>query len=284
MGAIRRARDARPEPNRYRITERDHELLHAIGRMKHATTNQIAALFFGHVTAATRRIAKLFALGLLAVHCQDLNAPNLITLTAKGEKLLVSRGAARSELHIARRVERRDDHLRVVNDLRVGLVLAGRTRPDVRLDLYLADHDLRRTLGRAARTAEYIPDAIVRLVPAAGRALHLVVEVDLGTEWKAHLVAKVRAVHELASAHAPVYGLAFPWRPLVLAPSIARARAIARVIGEEHGGDFWALGLIERVTADPYGASYALARDLVGSEADVDPFRRRLVPPPEEVS
>ncbi|MCB9637090.1 MAG: replication-relaxation family protein [Sandaracinus sp.] len=250
--------------------------------MKHATTNQLAALFFGHVTAATRRIAKLFALGLLAVHCLDLNAPNLITLTPRGEKHLVGRGAARSELHVARRVDRIDEHLRVVNDLRVGLVLAARTRSDLSLDLYLADHDLRRTLGRAARTAEYIPDALVRLVLATGRVLHLVVEVDLGTEWRAHLVAKVRTVHELAGQHAPAYGLAFPWRPLVLAPTYTRARAIARLIGEEHGGDFWALGLIEGVTNDPFGATYALARDLV-ADGDADPFRRRLVPPPEEV-
>lgn len=257
------------------MTTRDVELLHAVGRLKAATTSQLASLFFRHVSAATRRIRKLFALGLITVHVVDLNAPSIVVLSPKGARLLVERGTKPDEIHVARRIEHRDAHLEAINDLRVGLVHAVRERPEVQLELFVADHDLRRTLGRSAATAPYIPDALIRLVLHGGRRLHVVVEVDLATEWSAPLTDKIRAVHEIARTQAPVYGLAYPWRPLVLVPDVARASAIARLIVAEHGGDFWALGLIDHVAADPFADRYALASDLVGPEPA---FRRRLVP------
>lgn len=281
MGAVRRSRNERPTAKRYVVTERDIELLHALGRMKAATTRQLASLFFRHVSAATRRIGKLFALGLLCTHCTDLNSASIVTLTAKGARLLMERGTSASELHVVRRIDHRDGHLEAINDLRVGLVHAARSRLDVTLDLFLADHDLRRTLGRAASSVAYIPDALVRLVLPRGRELHVVVEVDLGTEWSTPLTEKIRTVHDIARTQAPVYGLAFPWRPVVLAPDLARAVAIARLITAEHGETFWALGLIDHVAADPCGDRYALASDLVG---DSPAFRRRLVPLAEGVS
>ena len=285
VGATRRSRGERPAPAKYRVTARDLEMLHAVGRMRVATTGQVARLFFRHASAATRRIAKLFALGLVIVACVDLNRENLVALTRKGLALLVAEGAAEGELHLMRRIERHDRHLEAINDLRVGLVIAARARPVARLDTFLADHDLRRTLGRAATHAPYIPDALVRLELGSSKTVHIVWEVDLGSEWSAHLRDKIARVHDLAHSGEPLYGLPFPWRPVFLVADGKRAQQIARLVVDAGGGDFWAIGLLATVSADPFGAVYALARDLAGGDRGAAPgFTRRLVPMSAEVS
>ena len=280
MGTKRRSRRTPPPCGPYQLVSRDYEALHAVGRMRIATSKQlVTAGFFGHPSAASRRIAKLAALGFAGVHCPEMNGPNCVTLTVRGLALLVGRGAAPNELHVARGVVHRDRHLEAINDFRVGLVRAARARNELTLDLFLADHDLRRALGRAARHAAYVPDALVRLRLPAGRELRLAVELDLGSEWSAHLASKAHATLELARAQAPLYGLASPWRPLVLAPTAARLRAIARVFDETGAGALWIGALIAEATARPFDAVFALASELAAATPGAPlPLTRRLVP------
>jgi hypothetical protein len=68
---------------------RDHQILHAVGRMKFATTTQLTALFFGHPATCSRRLAKLVSLKLLNVFVPHLNAENVYALSPRGLESLL---------------------------------------------------------------------------------------------------------------------------------------------------------------------------------------------------
>ncbi|MFO0645847.1 MAG: replication-relaxation family protein [Polyangiales bacterium] len=92
MGEIRRSRSSRPARGLFYLTDRDYEILYAVGRMKVATTAQLRALFFnGGMTTAVRRLAKLYAMRLLAVHTFSVNDTNYYTLTRRGREVVLAR-------------------------------------------------------------------------------------------------------------------------------------------------------------------------------------------------
>lgn len=276
MGTVRRSRDERPERGKYRVTARDHDLLRAVGRMKAATTDQLRALFFGDPSTASRRLAKLVALKLLAVAVADMNSPNVYVLGEAGRELLVDVGIDAEDLHVARSVPRIDPHLRWLNDLRVALTVASRSRADVSVPLFLADHDLRRADGASA----YIPDALVAIEEDGAEPVRLVVEVDLGGERARQFSAKIETTVALARAGRPVWGLPYPWRPLVLAPSSARLKVLCGQVARAGGGDLWIGGLLDAVAADPLGSVFATAAMVAATPAG-EPLRfpGRLVRP-----
>ncbi len=84
MAKLRRSRRVRPVPRSYALQKRDVEILYAVGRMKFATTTQLAALFFGHRATCSRRLAKLTSLQMLNVFVPHLNVENLYGLSRRG--------------------------------------------------------------------------------------------------------------------------------------------------------------------------------------------------------
>lgn len=258
------------------MTARDLGILRAIGRMKVATTHQIVLIFALLSSVASRRLAKLVALGCLAVAVADMNAPNLYFLTEAGRVLLADAGMDEGDLHVARPVPRLDPHLRALNDLRVALTVAQRRRNDVLTTLFLADHDLRRADGSNA----YIPDAVVVIEEEGAGPVRLLIEVDLGGERASQFASKIETTVALARAGRAVWGLPHPWRPVLLAPTVQRLRTLAGQITRGGGGELWIGGVLGSVVTDPLGAVFATAA-MVASAASVDAVRfpGRLVHP-----
>lgn len=253
MGSTRRSRIERPEVALATVTARDLELLRGLGRMRISTTSQLRRLFIPGRTAATRRLATLHGLGLVRVHVVGgLNSENLYSLTAAGLRLLVDEGVAADELHVQRSLLRPDLHTVAVNDLRIALVLAARERPDVRVEFFAADHDLKRQSVREKRKLPaYVPDALVRLAFPAG-ALGLVVEFDRGTEHRAQFEPKVTATVDAWRRGAAIWGL-HPFRPLLVTESEARVRFLSEIITRSEGGALWLVAEKDRFEAAPFG-------------------------------
>ncbi|MFO0645846.1 MAG: replication-relaxation family protein [Polyangiales bacterium] len=187
-------------------------------------------------------------------------------------------------LHVVERLDRADSHLVSINDIRVGLILAARRRPDVEVALFLADHDLRAHAAREGRTSPpYIPDALVELVLPGGARQGLVVEYDAGTEHAKQFSPKVETLRVLFERNLPVWGLHL-WRPVVVAETKARLRALSSMIVAGGGGDLWLAALQAPFVADPFGPVFATAAAVAATPPALTPtFGGRLVPRPTGV-
>jgi hypothetical protein len=276
----RRRRDARPALRSFVVTPRDVELVNSVGRMAQATSDQLRRLFFGDPSTASRRLSKLVAMRLLDVHLGNLNEPNVYTLGAKAGDLLERFGRDTRQLHRPRVRFGADVHLRLLNDVRIELVLAARTRSDVELVAFHADLDLRR--AAAGTPVGYIPDAVAELVIGVTRHA-LMLEVDTGTEGSATFREKATATVQLWQAGAKCWGAAAgTWRPIALAPTATRVRALARAIVDAGGSELWLLSefsvLQERGGLGPVFATAAEAAS-VGRGAPM-PYRYALAPAP----
>lgn len=260
----RRARTERPARRRYQVTERDRSLVFAVGRMGAATSDQLRRLFFTEPSTAARRLAKCVALRLLDVHCCSQSEPNVYTLGAKGHELLVAQGADPAEFHRSRIGQHIDTHLRLLNDIRVEFVLAGRLRPDVAILAFRSDLDLRRASG--ATPPPYIPDAIVELELPTG-PLALMVEVDTGTEGRTVFASKAfRTVAAWKSGEKCWGAQPGTWRPVAFVPSATRARALGRAIVEAGGGQLWLVTEFERVREQgAFGPVFAMADEVAAT-------------------
>jgi hypothetical protein len=260
----RRRRTARPAVRRYVVTPRDRVILHAVGRMGQATSDQLRRLFFGDPSTAVRRCAKLVALRLLDVHACHQSSPNIYTISGKGLVFLREGDADASEFHRSRVGQNPDLHLRWLNDLRVEFVLAARSHKDVQLESFHADLDLRRAAG--TRPPSYVPDALVELTTPAG-PLVLVLEIDTGTEGLSIFARKVAATVALWRSGHKCWGApAGSWRPVVFVPTSNRARGLARAIIETGGGGFWLVAEFGRVRdVGAFGPAFATADDVAGT-------------------
>ncbi len=184
------------------------------------------------------------------------------------------------DLHVARRLRRADlRHLVAINDLRVALVLATRAAAGVELDLFLADHDLRRAAGKAVPA--YVPDALVRLTTPSG-VFGYAVEVDAGTESHRYVVArKIRAVDRLWRSGRPCWGLA-PWRPLFITISERRLRLLGATFMRERAGDLWLASVLGVVQARGALSNTLLTMEEVAraQSGEALGFRHALLAPP----
>ncbi|MFO0617256.1 MAG: replication-relaxation family protein [Polyangiaceae bacterium] len=257
----RRQRSVRPPARRYEVTPRDREIVHAVARMSLATTDQIVRLFFSDQSTASRRLAKLVALRLLDVKVCGQTDPNIYTVGAKGRALLEEDEVDALEIHRGKVGRHLDLHLRALNDFRVELVRGARDRPDVRLELFRSDLDLRRLAG--ASVPPYIPDALVELEVDSGR-LALFVEIDTGTEGRSVFASKARWTAEAWRSGSRVWGIApGAWRPVVFVPTPGRARALSLAICEHDAGDLWLVAETGRlVEVGAFGPLFATATDV----------------------
>ncbi len=279
VGLIRRSRTERPEEREGRLTPRDLELLTTVGRQKVATTDQLAHLYFGDRSTASRRLARLVGMGFLKVAVQHLNTSNLYLLTKKALAILVREGVEAESLHLGRLpASEHLEHLRALGDFHAMLAREVGAHDGLALNLLLFEHDLRRLAG--SPPPEYLPDLLTRLVRPRMDPLGLAVEIDLGAE-SAEFVArtKARVTVALARERRPLFGLD-RWRALVVAPARARLRSLAVAIAAEGGGGLWLgtdFGRLQETGV--FGRSYATCTTIAATErADAITFPLTLLP------
>lgn len=261
----RRRRADRPPVRRYEVTARDREILHAVARMGQATSDQVCRLFFPDPSTAARRLAKLTALRLLDVHVCSQIEPNIYTLGKNGVHVVVGHdGLELDDVHRARVGQQVDRHVRLLNDLRVELVLAARTCQKVQVVAFRSDLDLRRAGG--SPPPAYIPDAVVAL-DLPRHEIVLMVEIDTGAESLSVFVGKVGVTIAVWQAGERCWGAApGTWRPAVFVLSESRARALAQAIVKVGGGDLWLVAEVDRLRdVGAFGPIFAAARDVAAT-------------------
>ncbi len=275
-----RARDERPRLRRVRLnSDRDPDVLHALGRMKFLRTHDLRRLAFGSREGCARRMAKLFAAGLVHCHVPALNGPNVYSLSEQGKRLLVDRGEAEpSELRTARSLGRTNmEHLVALTAFRLSIALACKNTPGITLGCFRAEWDLK--VGGPPERGQYVPDAMFTLESENGPEVCFAVEVDLGGEAPRYVAErKVRPILA-AGAGGTVYGFSRP-RLIILGRGDRRLVNVARAV-RERGGDTVALiGDLRRVNErNVLGAAFATPRDLVLQDERGEPLRfpRRLL-------
>ncbi len=72
-----------------KVTERDIDILHALGTCGVLRTRDLVRLFFGSRATANDRLRKLYCAGLVDVHVRGLGDDNYYTLTERGRDLVL---------------------------------------------------------------------------------------------------------------------------------------------------------------------------------------------------
>lgn len=277
----RRRRSEKPARKVGRLTDRDLAILEFVGRCRTVQTSIIAALYFGDPSTCSRRLAKLVGAGVLKCHVEHLNAANWYTLTERGAEILVAEDVSEESLFAGRLPSAETlEHLERLNEFRAALTLACRQEElGVSVGCFLADHDLRRMAG--TNTPDLVPDAVVQLTLRDAPSVGLAVEIDLA-HYGAHIVGekKGRATLALQKAHASLWGLPHGWRPLFLAPSVARLRSVARALVTEDAGDLW-WGTTFDLLAErgPLGVVFASMTEIATTpKGEPVPFTRSVLP------
>ncbi len=277
----RRRRSERPSRRVGRLTDRDLAILEFVGRCRAVQTPIIAEFYFGDPSTASRRLARLVGAGMLRVHVEHLNAANWYTISERALEVLVAEDVAEESLFTGRLPSAETlEHLERLNEFRAALTLACRDEArGVSLRAFMADHDLRRLSG--TNTPDLVPDAIVQVARKDSPTVGLAVEIDLA-HYSPRIVAerKGRVTLALRKAHAPLWGLPDGWRPLFLAPSVARLRSVARALVEEGAGDLWWGATFDLVAErGPLGSAYASMAEIAAApKGEPVPFVRSVLP------
>src|SRR5437867_4473340 len=156
----RRSRSDRDRAQRVRLTDRDLWILEAVGKMRFATTTQLARLHFdGSRWASNKRLRRLLDAGLLRVWIRDLAQDNVYSLAPRGARLLRDdRGDTAEESWVTPRgLDGNLDHLLAINQVRIELALSV---PSVKGEIawWRSDWEL-----RAQGRERVIPDALFRI-------------------------------------------------------------------------------------------------------------------------
>jgi hypothetical protein len=176
---------ARRHARGIRLTERDRWLLDSVGKMRFATTRQLAQLLFGGSrSAANKRLRRLFDAGVIRTWVRDLASDNIYALTPAGRAALTDAGDASAVSYSCpRRLDGRLDHLLAINATRVTVAT---TLTDGVIAWWQSDWELRRFARRAL-----VSDArfAVRWSDGAERVFAL--EVEHGTRAPRKFLGKI---------------------------------------------------------------------------------------------
>jgi hypothetical protein len=147
-----------------RVTDRDLAVLHGVGRLKFATTGQLAKLaFHGSRSAANKRIRRLFDAGLIRAWAPRLDGENIYGLTPRGARLLGEPESDRSAWPTPRGLDGNIAHLLGLGSVRVAFAV---TLGEIGLELSW----FRSYWELEARFAEpVIPDALFQISGENGR-------------------------------------------------------------------------------------------------------------------
>lgn len=230
-------------PTSIRLTERDHDLLDALGDYRFLSVPQASALFFPSAQSASRRLRELVAARLavpvfVPVRPYSRESQTVYALGAKGARLLTPRHNGLRPRHLTAREQRSGlflDHTLRRNDVRIALDLLQIARKDFTLHAWQQNPDSVRAsaLVRVGSRSEFrvavVPDGVA-LVGMAGEHQVLAVEIDMGTVPLQRMWRRYRAywkwwrVGGARARYGPV-----PYRVLTLAPDARRLEALRKV-------------------------------------------------------
>jgi hypothetical protein len=158
-----------------------------------------------------------------------------------------------------------DPHLRLGHGLWTEFLLAARTHPELELVAWWTERDLRRAAG--TEPPVLVPDALAHLRYASGHELVAAFEVDLETEALTVIEKKASTAREFVDARRPFWGAApGSWRPVIVVPSEARARSVARTIVNAGAGGLWMVAEFATIRAvGAYGPAYLTAAEVAAT-------------------
>jgi len=176
-----------PQASPIELTERDHWLLDAAGRLRFLTTGQAIRLGFAQSrSAVNKRLRSLFDAGYLRTWVRCLETENVYSLTPAGRSVLAKRSTG-PQLHIPRGLDRDLEHTLAINDVRIALATT-LTRLDADLAGWQSDWDL-----RPHRSGRVVPDARFSVRWSSGTESLFSLEVDHNTKSTTALLRKLLA-------------------------------------------------------------------------------------------
>lgn len=241
-----------------RLTERDHEVLDALGEHRFLSAPQLAALFFPSVSAVTSRMrqlvkAKVAQAVFLPVRPFDRMSTTIWALTPPGARLVRAAREGAKPSFLATRDGRSAlflDHTLRRNDLRVALTVLDRHRARFDLLRWRQAPDEVRGIARvrasgSARHVAMVPDGFFAL-RYQGEEQAFVVEIDMGTVSVRSMAIRYRAYWKWWKTGGMRRRFGdLPIRVLTLATTparIERLRQVARLApegGKPGTGLFW---------------------------------------------
>jgi len=192
-----------------RLTDRDRELVHALGRFRIARTRDLVALYFRGVrrdTAAVR-LRRLFDAGFLDIRSRDPSVENLYLLGPRGRKLVVEEGGSAASIPRGSL----DHHLAIVS---TWVAVASEMVAGLEIELARADWEIRKDVGGV--DVSVVPDLFLVLRGSVAR-LAIAVEIDRSTEPLHILRDKVARYVELRESGRGILG----WREFGLGVGFA---------------------------------------------------------------
>lgn len=191
----------RPRPAALRLTERDLDLLTALGRCRFLTTRQLAELaFWGSREAARKRLRRLFDQGLVRAWVPDgnLGRENVYSLDRPGARLLGEPPEGR-DWPVPRGLDRELEHLLAANGIRIALAL-GLPEAGGELVYWLADWELKVRFRERV-----VPDGLFAVRwPEGERAYAL--EIDNRSRSPRRFLAKILRYRAALARSRGLYG------------------------------------------------------------------------------
>jgi hypothetical protein len=237
-------------------TERDLEIIQAVYRYRVLTLTQIQQLFFGHRTAAQRRLRKLFDAGLLDRRFEHKyskqNTPAFYVLDGSGATLLRrSWGETIAWTPEHKKVTTTFlKHMLDQNTVQIAVHLACKQQR-CSLVRWIGERDLKKLyLSQQTRENIVIPDGFFELQTADGKQAFCF-EMDEGTEsFPAKFARKIRAYEQ--EYRSGTYQRRFGTRSLrvlVVTTSQRRAANLKHKIEQSGGARRYWFTSLDRITS-----------------------------------
>lgn len=195
------------------MTERDVELLKAVGDYRLLTAPQVQRLFFNSISAGRRRLFELWQHKLLdrrfiPVRPNEGDAPILYTLTARGARYLVAKQCVPEEAppytpFLSKGSSLFIEHTLRRNDFRVALTLACRGHGDRNLLWWRQDLGIKHVVTfpdpghrSTMRHVSVLADGMFG-IEHLGKKLYYFVEIDRATVSRARMLLRLKGYYHL---------------------------------------------------------------------------------------
>lgn len=188
--AMKIQRGTRQKHNPIVLTKRDVQMLLALGIFRYASARQIQEQFFQSYETCRRRLRKLFNAGFIRVLMYDSKAANLVALTSKGRRaVLTAYPEYETRLHLAGVInligvphhlavlDSRCYLVRLCQRQEIQLLRWSYSGGDIGKDLELDNYSLK-------------PDGLAEL-KTKDHLIYLALEIDMGTESQKILSTKL---------------------------------------------------------------------------------------------
>lgn len=183
-----------------RITERDQQLLHKLSEYRLLSTEQIRYLLYPSMNRARKRVLQLYRHGLLSrftrpVRLGEGSSQYLYRPSRTGEALTQASSTPRTR---PARVltETQGEHALRINDFRIALELARRSRDDLAVTFWRSDRETKLRVPVVDRqklgVVPLVPDAFFGL-RIQDRDFFYMLEIDRGTAPLSRIKAKLEA-------------------------------------------------------------------------------------------